>query len=130
MAAQFTVDVNRRLVLVVFEGDTPLAEIIGLDSLIRAHPDFDPSFSEIIDASGVAGNVTISTDDLRELARRKTIFGPTSMSVIIAPRDYIFGLARMGQVFAEKTHPNVAVVRSMEEALALLSERGQARFAV
>ena len=129
MGAQFTVDVSRRLVLVAFEGDTPLAEIKGLDSLIRAHPDFDPDFSEIIDASGVAAKVTISAADIREIARRKTIFSPTSMTVIIAPRDYIFGLARMGQIFAENTNPNIAVVRSMEEAVALLSNRGQARFA-
>jgi len=38
------------------------------------------------------------------------------MHVIIAPQDHIFGLFRMGEVFAQKTKPNVVVVRTVNEA--------------
>lgn len=121
MPAHFTIDVSRRLVISTFEGPTTLPEIVGLAPLIRAHPDFDPDFSEIIDCTRIITN-NISTDAIRSLSRGEQIFNPTSKHVVVAPTDYIFGLARMGQTFAEQTMPNVIVVRTMEEALKQLAD--------
>lgn len=42
------------------------------------------------------------------------------MHVVGAPNDLILGLARMAQVFAEKTKPNAAVVRTLDEARQVL----------
>lgn len=124
MAVQFTIDVTRRLVISTFDGPTPVPEIAGLASLIRAHPDFDPDFSEILDCTRIIVS-NISTDAIRSLARGEQIFNRSSKHVIVAPSDHIFGLARMGQVFAEQTMPNVIVVRSMADALKVLEIRGK-----
>ena len=119
MSAQFAIDVKQRLVVSTFVGENSEEEIIGLASRIRADPDFDPSFSEVIDCSAVS--VTrISTAFIKELSRRPNIFNSTSMHVIVAPQDHIFGLARMGQAFAEQTIPNIVVVRTMDEAYNVL----------
>jgi len=115
MGVELTIDVNQRLVVSTFSGETNDAEILGHVSRIRSHPDFDPSFAELIDFSGVT-RANISTSTVRDLSQSSSIFNPTSMHVIIAPQDHMFGLARMSQAFAEKTKPNVVVVRTRDEA--------------
>jgi hypothetical protein len=116
---QFTIDVTQRLVVTTFIGENSQEEIIGVASLIRAHPDFDPSFSEIVDCRKVTA-AGMPTSDIKALSRLPNIFNPTSLRVIVAPQDHIFGLARMGQAFADKTVPNIVVVRTMEEARKLV----------
>ena len=110
MGTQFTVDPSQKLVYVTFDDQTTVAEFLGYPSRVRSHPDFDPSFSEIIDCSRVTGN-NFSVDAIRELARCESVFSPTSMHVIIAPKDHVYGLARMGQVYGDQTKPNTVVVR-------------------
>jgi hypothetical protein len=64
----------------------------------------------------------VSADTIRAASRREGIFNPTATKVVVAPQDYVFGLARMGQALAEQTTPNVVVVRTMAEALEILSK--------
>ena len=119
MSTQFAIDVKQRLVVTTFAGENSEEEIIGLASKIQSHPDFDPSFSEIIDCRAIS-TVGISTAGVGRIARRKNIFDLASLHVIVAPRDHIFGLARMGQALADQTVPNIVVVRTMEEAYKIL----------
>lgn len=123
MAVQIEVDTKRKLVITRFTGDFQPADLLGIPGLIRSHQNFDPSFSEIVDFSEVAAG-DISSSALQEHLKRESVFSPTSMHVVIAPRPYVFGLARMGQVYAEKTRPNFAVVKSMKEAHEVLGQAG------
>ena len=115
VGVRLTIDINQRLVISTYSGELSDAEILGHASLIRSHPDFDPSFTEILDCRAVTG-VNLSTSAVQQLSRSASIFNPTSIHVVIAPKDHIFGLARMAEVFAEKTKPNVLVVRTVDEA--------------
>ena len=115
MGVHVTVEPSQRLVISTFSGELTDADMLGFASLIRSHADFDPSFSEILDFSGVTA-VGVSTSVIQDVSRRVSNFNLTSVHVIIAPQNVIYGLARMSQVFAEKTKPNAVVVRSMEEA--------------
>ena len=119
MAVQLTVDAKQKLFIATYKGEVHDDEILGLASLVRSHPEFDESFSITWDFSAVTGG-TISTSAMQELSRRESILSPTSMHVIVAPQDHIFGIFRMGQVLAEKTKPRVVVVRSAGEARSLL----------
>jgi hypothetical protein len=119
VGAQLTIDVNQRLVVHIFSGELSDADILELPSIVRSHPDFDPSFSEILDFSGITAG-TVSTNGLVSLARRESSFSPTSIHVVIAPQDHIFGLARMAEVLAGRTRPQVVVVRTMDEARRIL----------
>ena len=112
---QLTIDVKQRLIVSTFYGEINDAEVLSLASLIRSHPDFDPSFSEIADFSGVTAGA-LSTSAVRELSQRESILNPTSMHVALAPQGHIFGVFRMAQVLAEKTRPNTVVVRTIDEA--------------
>jgi len=115
VAVRLTIDVDRRLFVATYDGEINDGEILGLASMVRSHPDFDQSFSITWDFSGVTGG-TISTAAMQELSRRESILSPTSIHVIVAPQDHIFGLFRMGQVLAEQTKPKVVVVRTSQEA--------------
>jgi hypothetical protein len=115
VGVQLTIDTKQRLIVAAFFGEISDADVLGLASAVASHPDFDPSLSILWDFSGVIAG-TVSTSAMRELSWRKSILSPTSMHVIIAPQDHIFGLFRMGEVFAQKTKPNVVVVRTVDEA--------------
>ena len=114
MAVRLTIDVKQRLVVSTFSCEINDAEVLDHISVIGSQPDFDPSCSEIVDFSGITAG-RISTFAVQELSQRASIFNPASIHVIVAPQDFVFGLARMSQVFAEKTKPNLAVVRTIAE---------------
>ena len=115
MGVQVTIEVSQRLVISTFSDQITDEDVVRAGSLIRSHPDFDPSFSEIVDCSAVTAT-SVSTSVIEDVSRRESYFNLNSAHVVIAPQDLSFGLARMAQVFAEKTKPNVLVVRSMEGA--------------
>jgi hypothetical protein len=125
MSVRVTIDVSQRLVISTFSGELTDADLLSVYFLVRALPGLDPSFSEILDFSGITV-ATVSTSAIQEAARRPSNFNPASIHVIIAPQDHLFGLARMSQVFAEKTRPNVVVVRTISEAREFLTREKSA----
>ena len=115
MSVQLTIEVSQQLVICTFTGELSDADLLGVRSLIRSHPEFNASFSEILDFSGVTV-VNVSTSAIQHGSERESNFSLTSKHVLVAPQNVVFGLARMSQVFAEKARPNVHVVRTIEEA--------------
>jgi hypothetical protein len=121
MGTQFEVIKDQRLVVLTFDGPTSFADLESTGALILAHPDFEPTFSQIIDCTKLNG-FNFSTDTIRKISRSEKTFSPTSTRVIVAPQDHIYGLARMAQVLAERTIPNLLVVRTMPEAFEALKK--------
>ncbi len=76
------------------------------------------SARSIVDLSGVT-RFDVSTQAITMLARSSS--SPNHPSrVFVAPKDALYGTARMFQVLSERTRKNVHVVRTMEEAYKLL----------
>jgi len=48
---------------------------------------------------------------------------PSRTRCIIAPSDHVFGMARLFEIEGEHTRPNLHVIRTAEEAWAILSVR-------
>jgi|SRR5271155_3924768 len=119
MTFKVTIDVNERLVVSTISGELNEEGFVNATSLISSQPGFDPSYSEIIDFSGVTAG-TLSTSALVQIAQRESIFSRKSVHVIVAPKPHIFGLARMAQVYAEREKPNVVVVQTLDEARKVL----------
>jgi hypothetical protein len=119
MSVHVDIDTNRKLVIVTYTGEISEAEAFGAARLERSHPDFDSSFSEICDLSGVTGDV-VSSFAVEQLARRQSIFSRTSRHVVVAPQPHVFGRARMAEVYAEELKPHVIVVRTVNEAYKVL----------
>lgn len=115
MSVSVTIDVSRRVVVVQFTGEVKDADLIQIGTVTKAHPLFDPSFSEIVDFSAVTGG-TISTFAVQTAARRTSIYHRNSKHIVVAPQAHMFGLTRMFQVYAQETRPNIEVVHTIEEA--------------
>jgi hypothetical protein len=113
------VDKRRKLVSITFRGKVDQAELMQPPGVVSAHPDFDPSFSEIVDFSQVA-EADFPVALVQRMAREPSIYAPASRHAVVAPIAHIFGLVRMFQVLAEETRPNLAVVRTVAEAYEFL----------
>jgi len=101
--------------VVKFTEEVKDADLIKIASETRAHPLFDPSFSEIVDFSAVTGG-RVSTFAVHTLAQRNSIYDRSSKHIVVAPQAHVFGLTRMYQAYAHETRPNLEVVRTLEEA--------------
>ena len=80
-----------------------------------------PSRRVIDDYSGVT-ELDVSSQTIERIARMSLtpLEGVDLTLVIIAPKDHIFGLARMFSLIEEQRHPNVQVVRTERQAYAVL----------
>ena len=76
--------------------------------------------ASIWDLSGVT-SLEVSTDAVASLARSvPALPEPERPRIIVAPSAHVFGLARMFQALGEGARPRLKVVRTLEEASALL----------
>lgn len=79
-----------------------------------------PTFSAILDMSAVT-SLSVSPQTIRELAALPpAVPDPLIPRCIIAASPDIFGLARMFDLQGSSTRPNLHVVRTEREALAIL----------
>ncbi len=83
---------------------------------LLADPDFDPSFSQLLDFTHVA-KIDLTAADVELLAVRN-IFSPESRRAILVPNDLAFGFGRMYEILREAAgERGIRIFRSLEEAL-------------
>jgi hypothetical protein len=78
-----------------------------------------PPCRGILDFSKVA-DFEVSSAAIRQVAALPPAFPAGYMRVLVIPRDFIYGLARMFQILTQETRPELQVVRTIEEAYRLL----------
>jgi len=120
MACKFDFDLNNKIIRCRIDGivtDETLKEYYTLCSKYGA---LNPTFAGIFDMSAVIF-LAVSTQTIRELAMLPpAIPDPDVPRVIVAGTPQMFGLARMFDLQGSETRPNLHVVRSEKEALAIL----------
>jgi len=115
MPTRLSIDTKAGMVYSTYYGDMATADLVQHIATIRKHPDFNPDFDELIDASGVR-SFDVPSDDVRELASRDSPFHARAKRVLVAPQDLVFGLGRMFQTFGSEQRPHFIVVRTLDEA--------------
>jgi hypothetical protein len=120
----FEFDATNRILRCRFDGrvtDEALKECYRLAAEYVAQA--DPR-AAIIDLSAVT-SFEVSAETIRELARSAPVMpDPIRPRCVVAPSPKIFGLMRMFEIEGEVTHPNLHVVRTPEEAWAILGVQG------
>lgn len=101
----------------VLEGDMEGEEFLGLNSEIRAlvgrlHP-----LAGVADCAAIE-NFRVSSQTLRTAALQGSPYPGTTPRYIVAPSDYLFGLARMYELVGDESKGKLEVVRTLEQALA------------
>jgi len=116
MPAYFKIDKERRLVMSTWSGVVTRAEAFAHQENLRKHPDFDPSFSQLVDLSHVT-RMEFTGEDVQRFAL-DTIFWPNSRRAILAPADLTFGLARMFEMLRDTVgEKGIRVFRNLDDAL-------------
>lgn len=118
------IDPKARIVYSTLSGDIGTEDLLRQVAAIRAHPEFNPEFSELIDLTAVT-SFNVSSDDVCRLAGRDSSFSPSADRVLVAGEDLVFGLARMFQTFSAERRPRFTVVRNLSEAYSQLGLDGE-----
>jgi len=115
-------DSHRRILLISHEGEVYCREIEQLSYALRSRlGELKPSVT--ISDFSTATRVHFSPPEIRHLAKIDASFPPTMRRFIIAPRDYMFGLARMYELSADPPFVGLQVVRSRQQVLSALGEQ-------
>ena len=126
MPYHFEFDSESRILLLAYEGEVQGGEIAEANHDMAQHvARLKPSVG-MADLSGVK-TLDVPADTLRAAARQPSAYEEETPRFIIAPTDYLFGMARMYEIMANRPHEKLRVVRSRKEALAALGVR-EAKF--
>jgi hypothetical protein len=112
----FKIYKERRLVMSTVSGVVTIADALAHRENLRKHPEFDPSFSQLVDLSNVM-KIEFSREDVERFAE-DTIFSLKSRRAALAIGDHAYGLARMFEMLREfKGEEELRVFRNRDEAL-------------
>ncbi len=119
MPVRISIDREGRLARRTYSGVVTGSDLLDSIRQYPSIPGFDPSFDELMDFRNVE-NVSAMIEDIHRCAHMPAPFNNDTKRVILAPQELIYGLARMYQILGEDMHPNIFVVRTIEEANRIL----------
>jgi hypothetical protein len=116
MPAFYKIDKEHRVVLSTASGVFDLVAALAHQDQLLADPEFDPSYSQLLDYSHVT-EVKIDANDIRKLAER-SVFWPCSRRAMYVTRDIEYGFARMFEMLRENAgEKGIRVFRNLDDAL-------------
>ena len=116
MPTTYEIDKQRRLVITTVLDQLTLADGMAHQDKLLKDPDFDPSFSQLMDLTR-ANASDLNASDIRKMAER-TIFSPESRRAIVASSNLIYGFGRMFEILRETAGENgIRIFRDMDEAV-------------
>ena len=114
MAHRFEFDFRNRILLVVLEGDVDGAEMVSINDDIRKHVESFHPLSGISDFSDIK-KFDVPSHSMRTAALEPSPYPEETPRYIVAPTDYLFGMARMYELVSNR--PKLRVLRTRAEAL-------------
>jgi hypothetical protein len=109
-----------RILRAVAYGSMDGDELRQLYFEIRKRKDEEHSLTGILDLTRVT-SFNVDSKVIRELALLPPNFSDPTLRAVVAPTDFLFGIARMFQITGSDTRKGLLIVRTMNEALAKLS---------
>lgn len=121
MEARFEFDAVNRILLGRLDGHVTEELLADFYHAIRRYSVLTDAQAAIFDFT-LAREVGISSEFIQRLARSEPAMlnVETKPTVAVVPQIHAFGLARMFQLIGERTRPLFQVVKTMDEALAVL----------
>lgn len=112
-AVRFVIDSARRVVIATFGERLTVANIQGYVENLRAHPGFDPSFSEIADLRDVK-ELPLEGSDFLKLADQVDPFSFESKRAFVAQTSVQTHAARMHKIL--RSQRNFEIFQTLEDA--------------
>ena len=114
MPFDFVIDAEHRIVYSRAWGEFTEADVLAHRQHLKANPQFDATFRQLADFSGVT-RFTISATSVKALTSSDP-WDSEARRAVFAPADAVFGMARMYEMLMCKSTSNIAVFRRFEEA--------------
>ena len=114
MPQAYEIDVTRRIVLSRAWGVSTARDLVDHYAALAADPQFDPTFSQLVDLRGIE-RFDVPTPVLRREAL-EPVFASQSPRALVASSDVGFGLSRVYSAHAELVPQNVRVFRDIADA--------------
>ncbi len=116
MPCSYKIYKDKRLVVTTALGKITFAEAIAYTEQLSRDPDFDPTYSQLVDATGVTKS-EITGPELSSLARR-TRFSPQSRRAIVVTSTFLFGLGRMYEAYSQVSGKaeSIVVFKELDKA--------------
>jgi len=116
MPATYEIDKKRRLVITMGLGRVTLAEAMANQERLSKEPDFDPSYSQLMDVTR-ADLASLTANDIRTIAERN-VFSPESRRAIVVSSNLGYGFGRMFETLREIAgEKGVRIFRDLDEAV-------------
>jgi hypothetical protein len=128
MPYEFGFDQANRTLRARFMGEVGDEELLEFyDEATEVAAAADP-LGSLVDFSDCA-RFEVTIDTVRRLAKAAPALpNPSRPRVIVAPTDRIYGMGRLFEIEGETTRPNIHVVRTLNEALAILGVFGETNY--
>lgn len=116
MPLSFVIDKQRRLVISTASGIVTYSEVATHQVGLKNHPDFDPTFDQLIDGTGIT-KIAVTVEEIRTVARQR-LFGAESRQAFATSSDFAYGMARMFEIYREASGSGrpVRVFNSLQAA--------------
>ena len=121
MGVRFEFDAENKILLGQFEGRLTDQSVVEIYQAIRKYSVATDARAGILDFSFVS-EFAATSDAIRNLARQEPAM-PDAVNrprVVVAPATHLFGIARMFQIVGQHKRPSLTVVRTLDEAFAVL----------
>jgi len=119
MPYRFEFDAQNRILLVVVEGDVQANDLQTFIEDVRTRVNQLHPTAGITDFSAIS-TFNAAPETVRAAATLPAPYPDDTPRFIVAPADYLFGIARMFELVANRPNAKLKVLRSREEALAML----------
>ena len=114
MPITYDIDKKQQLVISRLWDVVTNDEVDNHNRTLRTDPDFDPSYRQLIDVSGIT-EIRITTSKVTAAAQDQ-YFTPGTRRAFFAPADVTFGLARKFATHAEMGGQTIEVFRDRKKA--------------
>jgi len=116
MPSCYKIDKNRKLVMSTGYGVVTKEDVLDHQNRILGDPEFDPSFSQLLDFTNMT-RIGFTSADVHLFASRN-VFSASARRAIVVPDEVTYGLARMFEILREsKGEMGIRVYRTLEEGL-------------
>jgi hypothetical protein len=116
MPVSYSIDTQHPLVYTVFRGDVSDADFVEHLRSLYADPRFDSGMPELVDLTNVTS--VSATSEMIPASARWPLHSSYAQRAIVAPTDYLFGLARMYQSYRDDIgQANLKIFRELTPAL-------------
>jgi len=116
---EVVIEETSETVVVRWTGTVTFGDFQRARSDVPAATGWSPHFAHVLDFTSVTA-LALSTNDIKSLAAAKPIFAPDALQILVARAGSVdYGISRMFEMYTEGKR-RVHVVRSMEQAMALV----------